>query len=241
MEISRIIEEDLRLTESPGVTRETGDLLRLIFPIFKEVVTEILPNPSDWKRIEDGTFTRKYEVPRYWKIPTIAGKSLTIHLTFYPSLNREIRITGSYTLAPALNINAVLSLEKGKRPEVVLDRLQARLKEFLIHELTHFKDERPRGEYPSFEKVQKGDFSYFAHPSEVRANVSHMVAMARKSRMGFLDVLYTYAEDLWALSCTPEEVEQLKSLYAKEYASRYPRWVGGKSSRLLPAKRRRAK
>ena len=239
MEISRIIEEDLFFTEGSWVTRETGDLLRFLFPIYKEVITDILPYPKEWNRIEGYTFTKEYPVPGYWKIPAIAGKILTIRLTIHPSLKRGIKFHGSVSYTNrTLAINAILSLREGEKPEAIFNLVHQRLKQFLIHELSHFKDERPAVDYPSHEKVMRGDFSYFANPAEVRAEVSSMVALAQRSKMRFVDVLFTYAEDLWAETCTPEEVEKLKSLYAKEFASRYPRWVGSKSS-TLPAKRRR--
>jgi hypothetical protein len=224
--ISNIIQEDLFLIESTGVTRETGDLLRLLLPVFKKIVAEegAATPPPGWQITREsdiGTheFSYQYQVPGYWKIPVLSRKTLEIEIFFYPMPNMpHVRMMGAASLEKLiLTVRAII-------PDWninLLGDIQRNLKELLVHELTHFKDERPVNvAYPSIRKRSEGDFTYLSHPQEVKAFVSSMVNVARTQKMTFAEVVKAYAEEIWSETCTPEEVQRLIQLYMEEYNSR---------------------
>ena len=225
MDIADLIREDLALIESSALVRETGDLLRLLFPVFKKIVADkgAAAPPPGWqvaRESEIGTheFAYAYPVPGYWKIPALRGKTLKIHLFFYPMPGMPTaRIMGGATPATAtLTLRAIIP----DWDTALLGKIQGGLKETLAHELTHFRDERPAGKYPSMKKVMGGDFAYFSHPHEIRAFVTEIMKNALREKMPFVEMLELYAEQIWADTCTPVQVAKLRRLYTQEYNSR---------------------
>ena len=225
MDIADLIREDLALIESSALVRETGDLLRLLLPVFKKIIAEegAATPPPGWqvaRESEIGTheFAYAYPVPGYWKIPALRGKALAIKLFFYPMPGMPTaRVAGSAVPSTSTLTLRVIIPDWNTN---LLGKIQAGLKETLVHELTHFRDERPAKKYPSNKKAFAGDFAYFSHPHEVRAFTTEITKHARREKMSFFEMLELYAEQIWADNCTPAQIAKLRRLYTQEYNSR---------------------
>ena len=158
---------DFLAMESSHLVRETGDLLRTVFPLFlywyknrKNLPkANVTLGSQEWFYDPHVAFYTKYVVPSYWKIPYLkmaqegprryaAQKIESGRLRLFVSIDtfedpeRSIGLggTASFGHGPGLKLNFGYN-PKNIKPET-LQVLQRRLKAVLSHELEHFADER---------------------------------------------------------------------------------------------------
>jgi hypothetical protein len=265
--VEKILLEDAALvrllaTESSHLVRETGDLLRIFFPVLTYLLKNRKKNlrgkdipigQQKWDYLNNSgslyAYRTKFSVPGYWKIPYLKARAngiLKIYLTVdtyndsEPPSGTRMGGTASFRDEPSLKINFSYNPEK-VGPES-LGVVHRRLKAVLAHELEHFADERVTDYFKQRDQASSTGkwaqdlskrFSYLSDPLEVRASISEFLRVAKARGIPFEDVLNRALA--YEKKLKPEERAELERLYREEYARR---GFGNRprSSRVRPGK-----
>lgn len=175
--VERILLEDAALvgllaTESSHLVRETGDLLKIFFPVLTFLLKNRKKNlrgkdipigQQKWDYLNNSgslyAYRTKFAVPGYWKIPylkkpkkrvysgqTIEPPCLKIYLTVDtyndPEPPSGTRMGGTASFRDEPSLKINFSYNLEKVGPESLGVVHRRLKAVLAHELEHFADER---------------------------------------------------------------------------------------------------